>query len=83
MALKRLPVLFFVAESTAEGRLRLRKGLREGSETAISAHKSLLHFKICIQTNKHSKIYIKTVTENVLQSKMQHVKCDEMPLKTA
>ena len=30
MALKRLPVLFFVAESTAKGRLQPRKGLRDG-----------------------------------------------------
>ena len=41
MALKRLPVLFFVAESTAKGRLQPRKGLREGSGTEKA------HTKVC------------------------------------
>lgn len=49
MALKRLPVLFFVAESTAKDRLQPRKGLRDGRGVERkSAHKSLLHFEICI-----------------------------------
>jgi len=41
MALKRLPVLFFVAESTAKGRLQPRKGLREGSGTEKRTQKSV------------------------------------------
>ena len=41
MALKRLPVLFFVAESTAKGWLQPRKGLRKGSETEKA------HTKVC------------------------------------
>ena len=41
MALKRLPVLFFVAESTAKGRLQPRKGLREGSGPEKA------HTKVC------------------------------------
>jgi hypothetical protein len=42
MALKRLPVLFFVAESTAKGRLQPRKGLREGSGTEKRTQKSVI-----------------------------------------
>ena len=41
MALKRLPVLFFVAESTAKGLLQPRKGVREGSGTEKA------HTKVC------------------------------------
>ena len=46
MVLKRLPVLFFLLQKVQpRGRLQLRKGLREGSGMAKSAHKSLLHLK--------------------------------------
>ena len=44
MALKRLPVLFFVAESTAKGLLQPRKGLREGSGTE-KAHTKVVTVK--------------------------------------
>ena len=83
MALKRLPVLFFVAESTAKGRLQPRKGLRDGREVERkSAHKSLLHFEICIQVNEYTEKCMKNTAEKVWKNKMQHVKCDETILKT-
>ena len=66
MALKRLPVLFFVAESTAKGRLQPRKGLRDGRGVERkSAHKSLLHFEICIQVNEYTEKCMKNTAEKV------------------
>jgi hypothetical protein len=48
MALKRLPVLFFVAESYSQRPAAAQKRAAGGEWDGKSAHKSLLHFEICI-----------------------------------